>query len=167
MAVAGPLLYSTNPTIASQIAVKYRHGKHFVWCSEAHSPALAPVGSLIAAIAPSSSPTEIFLELKNACDREDRHNSKIKAYRKTYCRLADEWFANNDITDVERDEIKGIVRSHSWNIWRPVLYIIPRAPIEAAGRLIQVPHRSRAAVGPELQIVDLLPTEFDMMRSLL
>lgn len=57
------------------------------------------------------------------------------------------------------------MKSSSWKIWRPVLYVIPRAPIELAGRLHQVPHPDRASYGPELQIDDLHRNEFDLIMS--
>jgi hypothetical protein len=53
---------------------------------------------------------------------------------------------------------------HGWKIWRPLLYVIPRAPIEAAGRLQLVPIGRRATYGLEYRIVDLMPEEFDILR---
>ena len=61
-------------------------------------------------------------------------------------------------------EIFAAIHGKAWNIWRPVLYVIPRAPIEKSGRLRAVPHMSRAAYGPELQIVDLRRDEFDWIE---
>jgi hypothetical protein len=67
------------------------------------------------------------------------------------------------INKAQYDEIVEAV-SKSWVIWKPVLYVIPRAPIEAAGRLTGVPYGSRAAYGPEYQISDLTVDEFDMIE---
>src|SRR5713226_5205567 len=156
-------LYSTNPFFAHEFAVNYRHDLHWVWCSEFYDPTTAAGASAAAAIAPSSSPRELFDQLKKDCDREDTHSHLIKHYRRTFRRLAAQLLAAGEINRAEHDEIVTTVKSHSWKIWRPQLYVIPRAPIEAANRLIRVPRKDRAAYGPELRIEDLRTAEFDMI----
>jgi hypothetical protein len=160
--VAGPVLHSTNSWISHEIAMKYRNGQHFVWCSEYYDPTTAPAGSAAAAIAPSSSPKGIYDALHGDCYREDTHSSLIKGYRKTFKRLAAQWLAEGSIDKPQHDEIAAIVKSQSWKIWRPVLFVIPRALV--AGRVVHVPHARRAAYGPELQITDLMPQEFDLIE---
>lgn len=162
--MAGPVLYSTNPWFAHDIAMRYRGGKHFVWCSEFFDPTAAPAGSAATAIAPSSSPSGIYSTLKNDCEREDRHSALIKGYRKTFRRLANEWWADGSITKEQHDEIDSVAKTTSWRIWRPQLYVIPRHPIESTSRLKSVCHRHRAAYGPELQILDLAQHEFDIIE---
>jgi hypothetical protein len=44
------------------------------------------------------------------------------------------------------------------------LYVIPRAPIEAAGRLRSGPRQDRAGYGPEQQVIDLRSDEFDIIE---
>ena len=161
----GPILYSTNPWISHEIAIKYRNGIHFVWCSEYYDPASAPPGSAGALIAPSSSPKGIFETLQNDCDREDGHSHLIKGYRKTFQRLATNWLASALIDRDAYDEIVTTVRTQSWRIWRPQLYIIPRAPLDSAGRVFAVKRAVRAAYGPELQIIDLQTHEFDFIEG--
>jgi hypothetical protein len=78
--------------------------------------------------------------------------------------LAAEWLAASQIVRDQHDEILATVKAHSWRIWRPLLYIIPRHAIEAAGRLEHVPRKQRAAYGPELRISDLQPHEFDIIE---
>jgi hypothetical protein len=165
--MAGPILYSTNPWFATDLSVKYRGGIHVVWCSEFYDPATAPAGSAEARVAPSSSPKGIFDTLWKDCELEERRSELIRRYRKTFRRLATEWFTDGSINHEQRDEIVATVNSTSWLIWRPVLYIIPRAPIEAARRVRNVPHGRRAGYGPELQIVDLRRDEFDTLTTLL
>lgn len=159
--MAGPVLYSTNPWISLEIGRKYRGNKYFVWCSEHYDPTTAPAGSAAAAIAPSSSPKGIYDTLADDCRREDRHSALIKGYKRTFLRLAKDWVADGSIAAQDGEEIAGMVKSQSWRIWRPVLYVIPEDPIRTAGRLQTVKHRSRAAYGPELQILDLGTLEFD------
>lgn len=160
-----PILFSTNPWIAHDFAMKYRGGLHYVWCSEYYDPTIASTVSAAAAIAPSSSPKELFDQLKKDCDREDGHSQTIRGHRRTFKRLAADWHASGLISAEQRDEIVATVNARSWRIWRPQLYLIPRAPIEAAGRLLVVPRKSRAAYGPELQIVDLRPEEFTIIET--
>lgn len=164
--MAGPILYSTNPWIAHVFSKNHLGGKHFVWCSEYFDPRTAPPGSPESAIAPSSSPKGIFDTLENDCNREDSHSALIKGYRKTFKRLASTWLADSTIDKNAHDEIVATVKSNSWKIWRPILYIIPRENIESSGRLIKVPHKNRAAFGPELQIHDLEVHEFDFIEGI-
>ena len=163
--MVAPVLYSTNPWIAHQFAIDYRGGLHHVWCSEYYDPTRAPGGSAGAAIAPSFSPKELFGELARDCAREDNNSHHIKRYRKTFRRLAAEWLAAVEITRDQHDEIVATIKAPSWKIWRPQLYVIPRAPIELAGRLTRVPRKDRAAYGPELRILDLREHEFDIIET--
>ena len=163
--MAGPIIYSTNPRVAHDIATRYRNDVHFVWCSEYYDPTTATPGTAGAAIAPSSSPKVIFDTLTRECDQEERHSAIIKGYRKTFRRLAAEWLADGSITQEWHDEIVATVNATSWIIWRPQIYVIPREPIESAGRLISVSHRARAGYGPELKIEALLSHEFDIIGT--
>jgi len=162
--MAGPVLYSANPWFASDIALRYRNGLHFAWVCECFDVAAAASGSPAAMIAPTSSPQRIYRNLYEEYKAEDEHSSGIKHYKKTFRRLAKAWFANREITRDAHDEIIASVNARTWRIWRPVLYVIPRAPIEAAGRLVSVPRINRAAYGPEQQILDLRPEEFDIIE---
>ena len=137
-----------------------------MWCSEYFDSSGAPAGSPGSAIAPSSNPYGIFKTLRSDCEHEDKHSLLIKRYKKTFSRLADKWLADGTITAVQRNEIIAVVKSGSWKIWRPIMYIIPKDPILSAGRLISVPYGARAAYGPEMQILDLMPHEFDIIRNL-
>ena len=102
--------------------------------------------------------------MQPAAHDEDRGNEKIKNYRKTFRSLAREWFARGEITQAQRDEIIESVKPGSWKIWRPVIYVIPRAPIEATpGRLNLAPRQSRGGYGEEYIISDLRRDEFDVV----
>src|ERR1051326_8139713 len=159
----GPILYSTNPWFATDVAVRYRNGVHFAWVCECFDASKAAAGSAAAMIAPSSSPKEIYENLSKEREREDRHGPLIIGYRKKFKSLARTWWANGEITEAQRDEIVATAQSPAWNHWRPVLYIIPRASIDDA-RIVSVPHKQRAGYGPELQIADLKPEEFDIVE---
>lgn len=160
-----PVLYSTNPWIAHDICMKYRKGIHFVWCSEFFDPKTAPAVSAAASIAPSSSPKGIYDALFDDHYREDTHSALIRGYKKTFCRLAKEWLSEESITKDQHDEIFATVKSKSWKIWRPVLYVIPRESLDKQGRIMSVERRNRAGYGAELQIKDLRREEFDIIET--
>lgn len=161
--MTGPVLYSTNPWYAAEVARKYRQDRHFVWCSEFYNPSAASAASAASAIAPSSSPKGIYDALHMDVEKEERHSALIGRYKRTFRRLAKIWLADGSLTKAQHDEITAVVGTQSWKIWAPVLYVIPREPIVATNRLSAVPHGTRAGYGPEFQIVDLLSHEFDMI----
>ena len=142
--------------------MRYLNGYHFAWVCEYFDARKAPSGSAAAMIAPSSNPCRIYRNLRE--DQHDDHSQMIRDYRKTFIRLAHDWLARGVISKNQRDEIIAEVRSRTGLIWRPVLYVIPREPIERAGRLVQVRRSARAAHGPELQITDLHRDEFDIIE---
>lgn len=162
--MAGLLLYSTNPWYAHEISVRYRNGQHFVWCSEHYDPSTLGAATAAALVAPSSCPKAIYDQLKADCEREDTHSALIAGYRKTFKRLANTWRADGSITREQADEIVSTVKSASWRIWRPVLYLIPKAGVTTGARLKSVPYGRRAAYGPEWQIHDLQIHEFDLIE---
>ncbi|HYF20820.1 MAG TPA: hypothetical protein VEA40_23335 [Ramlibacter sp.] len=144
--------------------MRYRDGVHFAWVCEYFDAGTAPAGSAAAAIAPSSNPKHIYETLWSDVDKEDAHSALIKGYRKTFKALAMAWKAAGSITDDQAKEIIATVKSNSWKIWRPVLYVIPKSGIVPATRIHSVAHGARAAYGPELQIQDLVPAEFDVIE---
>lgn len=160
----GPILYSVNPWFATEVARKYRGGIHFAWVCECFDTTKADAGSAASMIAPSSNPSRIYRLLAEECAAEEGHSANIKGYRKTFSRLAKDWLADGTLTELQYDEMIASVRAPSWRIWRPILYIIPRQPIESARRLHSVARNARAGYGPELQIVDLALHEFDTIE---
>jgi hypothetical protein len=145
--------------------MSYRGGAHVVWASEYFDPLAAGSSSSHGlAGGRSASPRDIFDELSRDCQSEERHSSHIQRYRRKFRSLAKAWFVANEIDNLQRDEILSLLRD-GWNIWRPLLYVIPRAPIEATGRLILVPPGGRAVIpNPEYRIEHLMPYEFDILR---
>ena len=162
--MAGPVLYSTNPEIAHLISVTYRGGVHVVWASEYFDPLAVASLSPGGLIGRSASPRAIFEELAYDCEREDGHSSHLKRYRRKFSSLAKGWLASGEIDTEQFAEIEALLKPGSWRIWRPLLYVIPRVPIEDARRLHPVPRAHRATHGPEYQIVDLKTEEFDILR---
>jgi hypothetical protein len=158
----GTCLYSANPWFATEVATKFRGGRHFAWVCEYFDTAHAPALSAGALIAPNSNPRKIYEDLLIEYKAEEEHSRIIRDHRKTFTRLAKQWFAANEITRGQSDEIIASVRAQSWRIWKPVLYVIPKAGIDPA-RVIEVERNDRAGYGPEHQILDLQRDEFDIV----
>ena len=95
--VPGPILYSTNPWFATDIAERYRGGSYFAWVCECFDTATAPAGSAAALIAPSSNPRRIYGLLAEECAAEEAHSPTIKGHKKTFSRLAREWVADGSL----------------------------------------------------------------------
>lgn len=157
-------VYSTNPWYSHEIATKYLNGKHFVWCSDCFDPTTSAAVSSSALTAPSSSPKGIFEKLYIDVKNEERNSDLIKRYKKTYRKLAAFWFASGVIDNDQKDEIIATVNSVSWRIWRPLLYIIYKAPIISSGRLKAVSANNRAGYGGEWQIQNLVDSEFEIIE---
>jgi hypothetical protein len=161
--VAGLILYSANPWFASEIATKYLGGKHFAWVSDYFDTEKeAPAGSSGHLIAPSSNPRKIYEDLLHEYRAQEEHSRIIRDHRKTFRRLAKQWLADGTIVQAQYEEIVASVSAHSWRIWKPVLYVIPRSNI-APNRVIEVQRKERAGYGPEKQIADLQTNEFDII----
>lgn len=159
--MAGLAFYSTNPWFASEVATKYLGGVHFAWVSEYFDTEREPLaGSAGHLIAPSSNPRKIYEDLLHECNAEEEHSRIIRDHRKKFQRLAKDWLAGGRIDKSQYDEIVASVRAKTWRIWKPQLYVIPRANI-APHRVIEVHRKDRAGYGPEKQICDLMPNEFD------
>ena len=93
---------------------------------------------------------------------QEEHSRIIRDHKKKFRRLAKQWLTATEITQDQYDEIVASVNAISWRIWKPVLYVIPRATIDPS-RIEQVPRNDRAGYGPELRIFDLQRDEFDIV----
>jgi hypothetical protein len=143
--------------------MKYLGGRHFAWVSDFFDTEReAPAGSSGHLIAPSSNPRKIYEDLLNEYRAQEEHSRIIRDHRKTFARLAKKWLADATINQAQYDEIVASARAKSWRIWKPVLYIIPKSGI-ASSRIIEVQRKDRAGYGPEKQIADLQPHEFDII----
>jgi hypothetical protein len=160
----GPVLYSVNPFYSIEVARRYRNNNFYAWCSEVFSVGQQAGAAPGGAVAASSDPMTIYEQLHRATTSEDRHDKRILSYKRAFKRLAASWLDANEITQDQHDEIRAACGQPSWRMWRPLLYIIPRNPIEAAGRLQLVPVGKRAGPGTEYIIADLRPQEFDIVE---
>ena len=162
--VPGANLYSVNPYFSVEVANRYRGGMFYAWCSEVFSTTQQAGAAPGSAVAASSDPMTVYTQLNEAVVSEDRHDSRIRSYKRTFRSLAASWLAAGEVTQAQHDEIRSACSQPSWRMWRPLLYVIPRGPIETAGRLQLVPAGRRAGPGSEYIIADLQAHEFDIVE---
>ncbi len=142
---------------------KYRGNVHYVWCSESFDS--KTLGTYVSGslVAPTSNPKDIFLDLKRAVDATDKHNAKINEQISALLARAVKWEASGDISTSDKDDIIYMVNEPAYfKHWRPLLYVIPRAPVEA--RLQPVPAALCASLGKEYILSDLRRDEFDLIE---
>jgi len=162
IAVPGHLLYSTNPFIKLLIQERFRKDIHFVWCSETFDSTKHPAYSGASLTAPSSDPCAIYRLLAEDCKRADKHSAKIISTRSSLVSLSSKWRQAGEITSEEEEEIVYMANLSDQVLWRPLVYVIPRALV--APRLKLVPPSERASTGVEYTIANLARNEFDIVE---
>jgi hypothetical protein len=157
-----PLLYSTNVFLKFLIQQKFRNDEHYVWCSDSFDATTGAKYSASSLAAPSSNPAEIYKQLKSEVQNKERHSYKINAQKASLTSLAIDWEGNGVISPDNKDEIVFMIMNATFDDWRPLLYIIPRALVES--RLKMVPIHKRASFGDEFIVEDLRRDEFDVIE---
>ena len=160
----GPVLYSTNAWVKFHIQCAYRKQRHFVWCSEAFDSSKLGAYVTSARVPSSSDPATIYKELHAAVTTEDEHCAWITKQRNSLAKLAKRWNDAGEITDGEKTEILYLLKKATFKQWRPLIYVIPRAAVEA--KLELVPRHKRAGNGNEywLKEPDLGTSDFDVIE---
>jgi hypothetical protein len=156
------LLYSTNVFLKLLIQEKYRGDIHYVWCSEDFDSRTVPAYSSASMVPPSSNPADIFRELRRDVERPDLHSARINQQKVSLTDLAIDWEKKGLVSTADKDDIVFMVSHAQLNHWRPLIYVIPRPPVQA--RLSAVPMRLRAGIGNEYIISDLKRSEFDIIE---
>lgn len=113
-------------------------------------------------VPPSSNPADIYRQLRSDIERSDRHSAKITEQKAVLAELAVRWEANREINTDEKEEILGMVDLPTFEYWKPLIYIIPRALVSS--RLEHVPIGKRGGIGDEYIIRDLRRDEFDIIE---
>lgn len=145
------------------LQTRFRHGKHYVWCSEFSDSRAAARGSLASLVPPSSNPVEIYQELAEAVSRNERHHTKIVSIKASYVALSLQWVADGSMKNEERDELVYLLDHAEMEHWRPMLYLIPRGSISDT-RMELVHPSKRAGLGLEYIIQDLDSSEFEVLE---
>jgi hypothetical protein len=144
------------------IQERYRGDLHYVWCGDCFDGKRSSAYSSSALVPPSSNPADIYRELRRDVDGRDTHSAKIAAQKASFMSLAIKWFAAGEITANDRDDIVYMVNHAPFDLWRPLLYVIPRAIVQP--RIQLVPVSQRAGFGNEYIIPDLSRSEFDLVE---
>ncbi|HEY6331292.1 MAG TPA: hypothetical protein VI756_18345 [Blastocatellia bacterium] len=133
-----------------------------MWCSEIFDSGTQSRYSVGAGTPPSSNPADIYRQLKKDTEGRDSHSYKINEQKVSFVRLARQWFKANEITREQKEEIVYWVRTASFDLWRPLIYVIPYGPVK--DRVKPVPANKCAGLGPEYIIDDLKRTDFDIIE---
>jgi hypothetical protein len=147
------ILYSCSTWLSFQINRLYYNNLHYTWCTPYFDPQsqLNPQNS----VPPTSSPKEIYWNLKKEIDAGDRHSAKVAQNKIGLQRGADVKLRNNIITSAQHKEILEIIEASDLQDYRPILYIIPAEPIRPLLQL--VPIKDRANILSEEYIIEQLP----------
>jgi len=157
------VLYSTNAYIAYMINERYYKGLHYVWCSEVFDARAQYAYGPHASIPPSSSPGEIYKAMREDVRRGDRHSENLKRLRKSILEGAKAKLGTGEITQLQYDEIRRILKRALLTDFRPILYIMP---YQGVAKLVEeVPIEERAhPLSLELRISVLPRTLFDVIE---
>jgi hypothetical protein len=159
----GPFLYSTNPWIKFDIYQRYRGERHWVWCSDFFDSRKYYLHVGAGHMPPSSNPAEIYENLKaSTLERPDFHCPTIARVQLSLKDRTLEWVADGSLTLKDAQDISYQLDHAPITDWRPLLYVIHRASVEA--RLAEVPPDKRAnPTSIEWTLPDVAPNEFDVL----
>lgn len=151
-----PVLYSANTWLAYQISKRFYGNNHWVWCSPHFD-----TKSVLARDAgpPSSTPGDIYTELRQATSRGDRHNERIAANK---AGLLKGVVCKRDagvIGEGQAKEIVSAIGAAQIIDFRPLMYVIPMT-VEVAAILTEAPIGARAHPLSIEYIIECLPSEF-------
>ncbi|WET03848.1 hypothetical protein [Flavobacterium sp. YJ01] len=158
--IKNPILYSTMTTLAYNINKRYYNDLHYMWCtpyfgSDFQSPHFT--------VPPSSSPLEIYTQLKKEIDGSDLHNTKINFNKRGLRKGADFMFKLGKISQEQYEEIITITKFAKNEQFRPLLCVISR--IEAVPYYQKVEIRAKANPLSHEYILSNLPqSAFDIIK---
>jgi hypothetical protein len=158
----GPLiLYSVNTYLAYRISERY-YGQHHVWCSPCFDSRSSYNLGLITN-PPTSNPSEIYHNLLAEVQRGDRHSSKIIDNKAGILQGVVYNRGIGVISEEETVEITAVVNNAETRDFKPLLYVIPFAPV--ASLVIDVPVHERAhPLSTEFRIERLPRALFDIIE---
>jgi hypothetical protein len=100
--------------------------------------------------------------LVHAVRTSDQHDAKIVSQKAVLPAVAVQLCAGGKISEAARNEIVTVVAHSNLFEWRPLIFVIPYAPI--ADRVVEVERARRASSEPEYIIEDLRSHEFDIIE---
>src|SRR5882724_6147875 len=149
------LWYSVKTWLANVVSKNYYRDEHWVWCSPHFGSGVNP---------PSSTPGDIYRDLREATSRGDRHNSKIIANKAGILRGAVHKRDAGMIGEDGLGDINSMIETAETIDFRPLLYVIP-AGAEVLALMKEVPVRDRAHPLSSEYIIEVLPKRlFDIIE---
>lgn len=147
------VFYSCCTWLSYQINRLYYNNVHYIWCAPYFDPQsrLNPDNN----VPPTSSPKEIYWNLKKEVESGDRHSAKVAQNRIGIQKGADHKLRSGIITNEQHTEITEMIAAAELHHFRPVLYIIPAEPIQKI--IHPVPIKDRAHILSEEYIIEQLP----------
>ena len=156
------LLYSCNPLMKLTLQERFYGDLHYVWCAEQWDSQTNGKYSFRSLVPPSSNPCDIYRSLKDAIARADRHNDHIGRWKSGYLARAAEQVQNDQMTEEDQAELAYMLDTPDFSMWRPLVYIIPKALVQ--DRIALVRPDNRAGLGLEYTIAGLRRSEFDLLE---
>jgi len=150
------VLYSANTWLAYNIAERYYHGEHYVWCTPFFDAEVLPKRQYT--VAPTSSPKDIYINLYKETTRGDRHSTKIEDNKVGILKGAAFKKAAGVITEQQQRDIAAIVDAAETRDFIPLLYIIPYNLVSNIIR--DVPVLERAHPLSVEYIIEALPNNY-------
>jgi hypothetical protein len=108
---------------------------------------------------PSSTPGDIYRELREATSRGDKHNSKVAANKAGLLKGAVQKHKLGLIDDEQAQQIVSCVEASELIDFRPLLYVIP-VTVEVSALLSEVPIQERAHPLSVEYLIENLPGDF-------
>ena len=154
------VLYSASSWLAYIIAEQYYGRYHYIWCTPHFDP--SSVASISYTVPPSSSPAEIYRNLREDVKLGDRHSAKIAANKAGILKGMEYKMTTGEITKEQASEIASIVDAAEPRDFKPLIFVVPFALV---AKLIKpVPVNQRAHPLSIEFIIDRLPREkFDVI----
>lgn len=159
-AIDRPVLYSTMTTLAYNINKQFYHDLHYMWCTPYFGSDFA---SPIFTVPKSSSPSEIYNDLKKAVDTGDLHDTLIKVKRLGVRRGADAMERRGKITPEQARDIRTICKTAPREQFKPILCVLPRREVLPYSQAVDVKAKAHP-LSQEYVVADVPQSAFDVIR---
>lgn len=155
-----PVLYSTMTYLAYNVNMQFYGGLHYTWCTPYFGSDMA---SPVFTVPPSSSPLQIYYDLKREVDGGDLHGTLIKVKRLGVRRGADAMLRRGKISLVQKNDILAICKLATPEHFRPVLCVLLKS--EVLPYVQAVPVKARAnPLSQEYIVADVPTAAFDVIK---
>ncbi|WP_296097145.1 hypothetical protein [uncultured Agrobacterium sp.] len=114
-------------------------------------------------VPPSSSPLQIYQDLKREVDGGDLHGTIIKVKRLGIRRGADVMLKRGKIDMGQRDEILAICKMATPEHFRPILCVLPKSDVLPYVQAVPVKARANP-LSQEYIVADVPTTAFDVIK---